>query len=77
MGLGDSQGLGDWDRFPMVSHRHCKLACVDPSSFLLILFSGLLRGTQTFETRKTKRVMFGKGQKIRSLLEINIVISIL
>ena len=56
MGLGDSQGLGDRDRFPLVSHCHCKLACVDPSSFLLILFSGLLRGTQTFETRKTKRV---------------------
>lgn len=69
MEAGDSQEPSDWDTSPLVNYCHCKLAYSKASSFLLVLLLGLLRDTQTFQTKPL--VMFGKGQKhIRCLIII-------
>lgn len=45
----------DGNRFPLFSQHHCNLACSSRACFPLTLLLGLLRGIQTFKTKKIRK----------------------
>lgn len=67
MGLGNSRtAVTGKERVPLVSHRHCKLAGGDLSSFLG-LSPGLLRGIWAFNTKKTKGIFSSILQRSKNM----------